>query len=95
LVSVANAEDYLLQNVPILAIGQSTAQSSASGGATTTATNSGLYTFGVKPSDAQRIALAEQQNLGIYLLLVPPDNPVVSVPAVDPGSILNGPQTSG
>jgi pilus assembly protein CpaB len=98
LVSVGNAEQFLLQNVPILAIGQTTAQGSAQAGATTTsATNSsGLYTFQVRPSDAQRIALAEQQNLGIYMLLVPPGNPVVVVPpGVDPSAILNGPQTSG
>jgi pilus assembly protein CpaB len=96
LVSVANVEQVLLQNVPILAIGQTTAQSSAQGAATTTsATNSsGLFTFEVRPSDAARIALAQQQNFGIYMLLVPPGNPVVSVPGVDPTSIFNGPQTS-
>jgi pilus assembly protein CpaB len=99
LVSVSNAENYMLQNVPIMAIGQSTPQSAsnAQSNATTTASSStsGLYTFAVRPADAQRIALAQQQSLGIYLVLVPPGNPVVSVPGVDPGSIFNGSQTSG
>jgi Flp pilus assembly protein CpaB len=97
LVSASGAENFLLQNVPILAIGQATAASSSQNSATTTAasTTSGLYTFEVRPADAERIALAQQQNLGIYLLLVPANNPVVSVPGVDPGNILNGPQTSG
>ncbi len=96
LVSVNNAEQLLLQNVPILAIGQTTAQGAAQGAATTTSatTTSGLFTFEVAPSDAERIALAQQQNLGIYMLLVPPGNPVVNVPGVDPGNVLNGPQTS-
>jgi Flp pilus assembly protein CpaB len=85
----------MLQNVPIMAIGQSTAASSSSNATTTASTGtSNLYTFSVKPADAQRIALAQQQNLGIYLVLVPPGGPVVSVPGSNLGNILNGPQTS-
>jgi pilus assembly protein CpaB len=99
LVSVNTAENYMLQNVPIMAIGQSTAvntSGSTQNNATTTAStsSSNLYTFAVNPSDAQRIALAQQQNLGIYLVLVPPGGPVVSVPGASLGNILNGPQTS-
>jgi len=104
LISVNTSENFMLQNVPIMAIGQSTA-ANASGStpnnATTTAStsSSNLYTFAVKPADAQRIALAQQQNLGIYLVLVPPGAPAVSVPASNIGNILGniltGPQTSG
>ncbi len=95
LVSVANAENFMLQNVPILAVGQTTAASTGNATTTSATSTSGLYTFAVRPSDAERIALAQQQSLGIYLLLVPPGSPTVSVPQVDAGSILNGPQTSG
>ena len=98
LVNANGSEDYLLQNITVLAIGQSSAVAATQPAATTTASTpntSGLYTFEVAPSDAARIALAQQQNLGIYLVLVPPGNPVVAVPGVNPGSILNGPQTSG
>ena len=96
LVTVSNTESFLLQNVPILAIGQSTSGPSSASNATTTAatSTSGLYTFAVAPADAERIALAQQQNLGIYLALVPPGNPVALVAGVDPTSILNGPQAS-
>jgi pilus assembly protein CpaB len=99
LISMGATESFMLQNVSIMAIGQSTTSNTASTGpnnATTTAStgSSNLYTFSVKPADAQRIALAQQQNLGIYLILVPPGSPVVSVPGTDLGSILNGPQSS-
>jgi pilus assembly protein CpaB len=98
LISEGATESFMLQNVPIMAIGQSTSAnaSSSSPNATTTAStgSSNLYTFSVTPADAQRIALAQQQNLGIYLVLVPPGSPVVSVPGADLGSILNGPQSS-
>ncbi|HXX91826.1 MAG TPA: Flp pilus assembly protein CpaB [Acidimicrobiales bacterium] len=100
LVSDGTTESSLLQNVPILAIGQQTV-SQASTASTTASTSSpsndpssGLITFAVQPADAARIALAQQQNMGIYLLLVPPNNPVATIPQVDAGSILNGPQTS-
>jgi pilus assembly protein CpaB len=94
----ATTESSLLQNVPILAIGQqsaSPATNTASAQTTSTATvgaSSGLFTFGVSPSDAARIALAQQESLGIYLLLVPPSNPVVSIPAWGTDNILTGPQ---
>jgi Flp pilus assembly protein CpaB len=93
LITNNGAETMLLQNVTILAIGQTTAgQSSTSTASTTTTTNtSGLYTFAATPTNAERIALAQQQNLGIYLLLVPPNNPVASLPTFTPGNILSGP----
>ena len=89
-------EVYLLQNVPILAIGSSTAGGTTTAGTTTNTTtastnNSGLYTFAATPTNAERIALAQAQNMGIYLVLVPPNNPVASVPAFNPGNILSGP----
>jgi pilus assembly protein CpaB len=97
LVSANGAENFMLQNITVLAIGQNTGVNSSQNSATTTSASStsGLFTFEVAPADAARIALAQQQNFGIYLLLVPPDNPVVSVPGVDPGHILSGSQTSG
>lgn len=97
LVTANNAENFMLQNITVLAIGQSTAGTSGQNSATATAAtgSGGLFTFEVAPADAARIALAQQQTLGIYLLLVPSDNPVVAVPGVDPAHILSGPQTSG
>jgi len=100
LISLNNSESSLLQNVSILAIGQSTTANtntsaqSATQTAATSNPSSGLFTFAVNPSDAARIALAEQQAMGIYLVLVPPANPVVSIPDVTPGNILSGPQAS-
>jgi len=95
LVSVNNSEQVLMQNVPILAIGQSTAQSAQGGATATSATSSsGLYTFEVQPAEAERIALAQQQSLGIYMLLVPPGNAVASLPGVSVSSVFNVPQPS-
>jgi pilus assembly protein CpaB len=86
-------ESYLLQNITVLAIGQSTAGATTAGSttATTTVNNSGLFTFQVTPTNAARIALAQQQGMGIYLVLVPPNNPVVNVAPFNPGNILSGP----
>jgi len=93
LVTVNGAESFLLQNVPILAIGQTTTGQTTS---TTTpnASAGGLFTFEVTPSDAQRIAFAQQSGLGIYLTLVPPGNPVVTVPPTNSGNVLSGPLAS-
>ena len=94
LISQGGNETYLLQNIDILAIGTSTAGSTTTAGATTATTTintSGLYTFAATPTNAERIALAQQAGMGIYLLLVPANNPVVSVAPYNPGNILNGP----
>jgi len=94
-----STESMLLQNVPVLAIGQQSASPStntASAQTTSTAssaTSSGLFTFGVSPSNAARIALAEQQSLGIYLVLVPPSNPVIGPPSWNTANVTTGPQT--
>jgi len=93
LVTVNGSESFLLQNVPILAIGQTTT------GQTTQTTapvgsGGGLFTFAVTPSDAQRIAFAQQSGLGLYLTLVPPGNPVVTVPPTNNDNILVGPLAS-
>jgi len=97
LINLNNTESSLLQNVPVLAIGQSTTAntntSSQSAQTTSSSTNtSGLFTFEVDPTDAARIALAQQQAMGLYMLLVPPGNAVVSIPAVTPSNVLNGAQ---
>ncbi|HUI04446.1 MAG TPA: Flp pilus assembly protein CpaB [Acidimicrobiales bacterium] len=97
LINLNSTESSLLQNVPVIAIGQSTTantNTSAQSAQTTSSTTntSGLFTFEVDPTDAARIALAQQQAMGIYMLLVPPGNPVVSIPAVTPSNILNGAQ---
>jgi Flp pilus assembly protein CpaB len=94
LITVNGTENFLLQNVPILAIGQPTTGQTTQT-TTPTANTSGLYTFAVRPSDAQRIAFAEQTGLGIYMVLVPPNNPVVNAPATNDTNILSGPQASG
>ncbi|HMK99129.1 MAG TPA: Flp pilus assembly protein CpaB [Acidimicrobiales bacterium] len=96
LVNNDNTESSLLQNVPVVAIGQESTDQT--GGSTTTETsslNSGLFTFAVSPDNATRIALAQQQDLGIYLLLVPPDNPVVDIGQVAVGNLLSGSQAAG
>jgi len=96
LVNNNNTESPLLQNVPVIAIGQASTDQSGQASATETSSlNSGLFTFAVSPYDATRIALAQQQDLGIYLLLVPPNNPVVGIPQVAVGGILDGPQAAG
>ncbi|HLG67569.1 MAG TPA: Flp pilus assembly protein CpaB [Acidimicrobiales bacterium] len=99
LVNLNGTESFMLQNVPILAVGQSTvgqvpAQQGQTTTATTTTNSSGLYTFAVRPSDAARIALAQQAGLDIYMLLVPPGNQVISSPA-SVSNPLAGPQAAG
>jgi len=100
LITDNNTESSLLQDVSILAIGQNTTANTNTGAQSATETasssssSSGLITFAVKPSDAARIALAEQQSMGIYMLLTPPGSPVASIPSVNPSNILNGPQKS-
>lgn len=100
LVNVGGTESFMLQNVPILAIGQQTVGGSATTAASGTGSassgssntsSSGLFTFAATPQNAERIALAQDQNLGIYLLLTPPSNPVVSVPPSNAGNVLSGP----
>ena len=92
LITQGGNESFLLQNVSVLAIGQSTAGATTAGSTTATTTNnSGLFTFEATPTNAERIALAQEQNMGIYLVLVPPNNPVVSVQPFNPGNILSGP----
>jgi pilus assembly protein CpaB len=101
LVSANGSTTFLLQNVPILAIGQNTGvptssaqtagTTTASSSTTTPANTSGLFTFAATPTNAARIAFAEQNNLGIYLLLVPNGNPVVSVPGINAQNLLSGP----
>ncbi|MGA2520193.1 MAG: Flp pilus assembly protein CpaB [Acidimicrobiales bacterium] len=104
LINLNNTESSLLQNVDILAIGQSTiantntsAQSATETASTNTSSNpsSGLFTFEVTPTDAARIALAQQESLGIYMLLTPPGSPAVPIPQVTPSNILNGSQNAG
>ncbi len=91
MVTVNNAETLLLQNVSIIAAGQTTTAESASGtsGQSTASSSSGLYTFAVTPANAERIALAEQDGLGLYMTLVRPNSPPVTVPAVSQGNISN------
>jgi len=94
MVALNGTETLLLQNVSVIAVGQSsnanivTGSTGQSTTATTTPSNSsGLYTFTVTPTDAARIALAEQQGLGLYMTLVPPHSAQVSVPPVNQGNL--------
>ena len=61
MVTLNDAETLLLQNVSVLAIGQSTTSNSTPAVAGTTATTlpntSGLFTFEVSPVNAEKIAL--------------------------------------
>jgi Flp pilus assembly protein CpaB len=94
MVTLNGTETLLLQNVSIIAAGQTSTGSNATGttgqsttAATTPVSTSGLYTFSVTPTDAARIALAEQDGLGLYMTLVPPNSPPVTIPAVSQGNI--------
>jgi pilus assembly protein CpaB len=89
LVSEANTQRYLFQNVEIIAIGTTAAPEA---GETQPVTNpgSGLITFAVPPDVAPKIAFAAQQSGGLYLSLVPPDYQPVDVPAVDAGNLFSG-----
>jgi Flp pilus assembly protein CpaB len=94
MITLGGAETLLLQNVEIIAIGQSTetnsqaAAATSTGSATATPVNtSGLYTFSVTPTDAEKIALAEQDGLGLYMTLVPPNTAPVTIPPVTQGNI--------
>jgi len=88
MVTVNNAETLLLQDVSIIADGQTTTSTASAGSTTaTTVSTSGLYTFAVTPANAERIALAEQDGLGLYMTLVPPHSKAVTIPAVSQGNI--------
>lgn len=86
------AQRVLFQNVEIIAIGTTAAPEA---GETQQVQNpgSGLITFAVPPDAAARIVYASQQGGGIYLTLVPPDNPAVPVAPVGPGNLFSGPLT--
>jgi pilus assembly protein CpaB len=86
MVQINGQENLFMQNVQVLAIGQTSA-SEASRASTTATVASGLFTFATTPADALKIALAEQQSLGIYLSLVPPGNPVVPVAPISPANV--------
>jgi Flp pilus assembly protein CpaB len=88
MVTVNNTETLLLQDVSIIADGQTTTSSASAGSTTaTTVSTTGLYTFAVTPANAERIALAEQDGLGLYMTLVPPHSHPVTIPAVSQGNI--------
>jgi pilus assembly protein CpaB len=93
MVTVNGTETILLQNVEIIADGQATTSSQAATagqsttGTTTPVSTTGLYTFSVTPANAERIALAEQDGLGLYMTLIPQNAAPVSVPPVNQGNI--------
>jgi pilus assembly protein CpaB len=93
MVTVNGQETILLQDVSIIADGQATTTSTATApagsttGTTTPVSTSGLYTFSVTPANAERIALAEQDGLGLYMTLVPPNSTPVTIPSVSQGNI--------
>jgi Flp pilus assembly protein CpaB len=91
MVTLNQAETLLLQNVEIIAVGQNTSTSAAaaSSGSAPALNTSGLYTFSVTPTDAERIAFAEQDGLGLYMTLVPPNNTPVTIPQVNEGNVTN------
>ncbi len=89
MITLNGAETVLLQNVQIIAIGQNANSPTATGSTATTVpvNTSGLYTFSVSPTDAEKIALAEQDGLGLYMTLVPPNTPPSSIPSVNQENI--------
>jgi Flp pilus assembly protein CpaB len=89
MVTVNNAETILLQNVSIIAVGQTTAASSGqSGTASSSPVNtSGLYTFSVTPTNAERIALAQEEGLGLYMTLPSSTSTQGTIPPVSQGNI--------
>jgi len=94
MVDLNGSETLLLQGVEIIAVGQSatavTPASTQSTPATTVPVNtSGLFTFSVSPTDAEKIALAEQDGLGLYMTLTAPKAPPVTIPPVNQGNITN------
>lgn len=105
-------EQFLYQNVKVLAIGASLApqpgQTTAPGAA------SGFFTFAVPPIAAEKLIFASQglASTGgasaagggggggggaavsnIYLILVPPGNPITAIPPIDSTTVLTGPLT--
>jgi Flp pilus assembly protein CpaB len=96
MVTLNNVETVLLQGVSIIADGQTTNTNTNTGAVgsttgTTLVSTSGLYTFAVTPANAERIALAEQEGLGLYMTLVPANSKPVSVPPVNQGNITSAP----
>jgi Flp pilus assembly protein CpaB len=94
MVTLNNVETVLLQGVSIIADGQTTSTNTGAVGSTTGTTlvsTSGLYTFAVTPANAERIALAEQEGLGLYMTLVPANSKPVAVPPVNQGNITSAP----
>jgi Flp pilus assembly protein CpaB len=92
MVTLNGAETVILQNVSIIAVGQNATSTPVTGSTPTTApvNTSGLYTFSLTPTDAEKIALTEQDGLGLYMTLVPPNNASVTVPPVNQGNINDG-----
>ena len=92
LVADGASQRLLYQNVEVIAIGTTAAPQAGE----TAAANpgSGLITFAVPPAAATRIVFAAQ-NGGLYLALVPPDNPPVNIPPTNTGNLFNGGATPG
>jgi pilus assembly protein CpaB len=86
LVADSGSQRVLYQNVPIIAIGTTAAPEP---GETQQVANpgSGLITFAVPPESASRIAFAATQGGGLYLTLVPQDNPSVDIPPINAGNL--------
>ena len=70
LVTDSGDATVLLDNVKVLAVGQQTAASNASGEATTTSTGSGLITFELTPEEARQVVAANASG-SLYLTLRP------------------------
>ena len=90
LITLNGEESSLLQNVPILAIGHHTSQSTNtqvdSATPNTQPNTSDLYTFVVTPSQAIRLAFAQQESYGLYMLLVHSGSLFVSATNITGGS---------
>ena len=87
-------KQVLFQNVDVLFVGQTPAPAPgqdpavAAASAPVAAGAGDLLTLAVPPLAASKIALVS--DAGIYLALVPPENPAIPVPAVNGDNLLTG-----
>jgi pilus assembly protein CpaB len=96
LVVTGDGVKTLFQNVDVIAVGKATAYADGNGHQEPPAGEaSGLVTFAVPLPAAQKIALAATTTPagGLYLTLVPPENPTAPVPPLTAANLFQGPLT--
>lgn len=95
--TTTGTEQFLYQNVDVLAVGTSMANGVTTTGAANTTSSTapssagaGLITFAVPANAAQHIALAQSGGAtgSLYLALVPPGNNATAEPAINEASLI-------